>query len=376
MTTVKIVFFLKSHFVKFLTAIFIFVGFLSHAQFIQDTLKLKSANYIVLPLVFRSPETLWAIGISGSASFKTGNKRDTTTRVSSVQALGLLTQQHQNIQAIDATIYFPKDRYVFLFQSSHSYFPDKYWGVGPETSDKFERYRFEQFSLVANMKKRIVKNIFVGLLYEFQNVYNVAYKVGGHFDTTILHGKEDHFVSGLGASISYDSRNASFWPTKGILIQTQGTYFNTYLGSDYNNFKTTIDFRIFQKIGHNHVLAFQVYSYSNRGQTPLRQMAILGGLNNLRGYYQGRFRDNSMISVITEYRVPIKGRFAACAFFGMGNVYNEFMDLRHTDKNIKFAYGGGLRFALLKKDRLNLRLDYGYRDNFNRGFYFTVGECF
>lgn len=44
--------------------------------------------------------------------------------------------------------------------------------------------------------------------------------------------------------------------------------------------------------------------------------------------------------------------------------------------SLKGSFGGGLRLTILEKENLNLRVDYGYSDNYNRGFYFTVGECF
>jgi hypothetical protein len=44
--------------------------------------------------------------------------------------------------------------------------------------------------------------------------------------------------------------------------------------------------------------------------------------------------------------------------------------------SLKASFGGGLRLTILEKENLNLRVDYGYSDNNNRGFYFTIGECF
>jgi hypothetical protein len=46
------------------------------------------------------------------------------------------------------------------------------------------------------------------------------------------------------------------------------------------------------------------------------------------------------------------------------------------NSSIKNSFGGGLRISILEKDKLNLRIDYGYSDKYNKGFYFTLGECF
>jgi len=166
----------------------------------------------------------------------------------------------------------------------------------------------------------------------------------------------------------------TFWPSKGVYIQTIVTGFRKELASDYNLLKWITDLRWYKTIIKNQVFAMQLYNYVTQGNTPLRELASLGGSNNMRGFYQGRYRDTDMFTVISEYRVHIKGRFGACAFGGVGNVYHTFKDLVSSD--LKYSYGAGLRFALLQKEKLNIRVDYGYSSRYNRGLYITVAECF
>jgi outer membrane protein assembly factor BamA len=357
-----------------LSLVFFLFFFIGTSQFKQDTS--KKVQLVPLPLIFRSPETKWAVGLSSSLSFKTSFRKDTLTRTSNIQLIGLVTQLKQNVEAIDAVIYFPKEKYILYFQSSHSLFPDKYWGLGPNTSDHYENYRFEQFYYDIHLKRRVLKNTFIGFLNEFQNLFDMNYIHEGKFDSTITLGKNGSIVSGLGISISYDSRNSGFWPTKGVYNQTLVTYFNKYFGSQFNYLKTAIDLRFFKNVFMRHVFAGQFYNYTSSSGTPIRELAMLGGSDNLRGFYQGRYRDHSLISAIVEYRVPIYKRFGLCVFYGAGNVYNEFKDLQNVTFQIKQSYGGGIRFAILKSEKLNLRLDYGYHNKFNRGVYFTVGEAF
>lgn len=345
----------------------------NYAQIKQDTS--KRYQYLIIPVLFKTPETGLAYGISGSISFKTSHKHDALTRTSVIQTIGFFTTRKQNLQAIDAAIYFPKEKYILLFQISHSYFPDKFWGIGPNTPNLTgERYVYEQEYVYHHIKRKISKHIFAGAQYEFQNVNHIAYTEGGRFDTAAFFGKQPYKVSGLGLSLSYDTRNLSFWPDKGVYLQTLFTNFRKELLSDYNILKWITDLRLFKKIYKSQILAMQFYNYSTYGQTPLRELAAFGGSNNMRGFYQGRYRDNNMISFITEYRLHIKGRFSACAFGGIGNVYNTYKDL--IQSKTKYSYGAGIRLALLQKEKLNIRLDYGYSNRYNRGLYVTVGECF
>ncbi|MCC6371054.1 MAG: hypothetical protein IT236_08630, partial [Bacteroidia bacterium] len=151
------------------------------AQFIQDTS--KKIQYLAVPVFFKTPEYGFAYGLSGSMSFNTSHKRDSLTRTSFIQVIGLNTTRKVNSEAIDATIYFPKEKYVLLSTISHNYFPDKFWGIGPKSPDLKvpEKYIYEHLYGLAHVKRRVSNRVFVGLLYEFQNVYRLLYPDSGIF---------------------------------------------------------------------------------------------------------------------------------------------------------------------------------------------------
>lgn len=343
------------------------------AQFKQDTS--RNVNFIILPAVFRTPETGWAYGASGQATFKTSHRNDTLTRTSFVSAFGVWTERGQNIQAADAVIYFPKEKQILYFDAGHSYFPENFWGIGPNTKDDWhERYTSEQFNFMLHVKEKVIKRLFCGILFDYQNIFKLKYNAGAIFDTTQFLGKTPYQISGAGVSLSYDTRNKAFWPTKGFYVNTIFTNYDKNFGSTYNFAKWTFDVRFFQKLFLQHIFAFQFYNYSTFGQSPMKNLARFGGVDNIRGFYQGRLRDKNMASIIAEYRAPIYWRFSLVAFGGIGNVYSEKNPLLNNE--FKYSYGGGVRLSLLPKDRLNIRIDYGYYDKYNSGFYFTLGECF
>jgi outer membrane translocation and assembly module TamA len=343
------------------------------AQFKIDTT--KKVNFLAVPILFRTPETGWAYGLSSSASFKTSFKSDTLTRTSVIQLMGIFSQRQQNIQAIDATIYFPKESYILYFQSSHSYFPDNLWGIGQHTNnDALERFASQQFFLTPHFKKRIWKRLFAGAIADYQNLININYQQNGVFDKEVVFGRSPYQILGLGLSLSYDTRNVAFWPTKGVFFQTQGVTYNSALVSDYDFTKWMMEFRFFKSIAKNHILAGQIHHVYNEGNVPFRSLSSFGGANQMRGFYQGRFKDKSMYSVIVEYRPYLFWKLSACVFAGTGNVYSQFNQINLNQ--LKYSFGGGLRMAILEKEKLHLRVDYGYSDAYNQGFYFTIGECF
>lgn len=335
----------------------------------------KKIKYIAVPVLFKTPETGIAFGLSGSMSFKTTDHKDTLTRTSVIQLLTIFSEKQQNVQAVDATIYFAKEKYILYLQTSHSYFPDNFWGIGQYSKNEAaEKYAFEQFFFSPHLKRKFSNHFFVGAILDYQNVFKVNSNSGGGFDTAHFYGKTKYQATGFGISASYDSRNATFWPTRGLFLQSSFVLYNNHLASSYTFNKLAVEMRYFRKVFKNHVIAFQLYNYTTIGETPLRSLAALGGAGNLRGFYQGRYRDNSMYSAIAEYRAYLFWRISACAFFGIGDVYKYPSEININ--SLKHAFGGGLRITILKKEKLNLRLDYGYSDSYNQGFYFTIGECF
>jgi outer membrane protein assembly factor BamA len=353
--------------------IFVFFSSLLSAQFRQDTS--RNVNFLILPAVFRTPETGWAYGGSSSFTFKTSHRNDTLTRTSSVTTFAVFTERGQNIQAVDANIFFPQEKYILYFDASHSFFPENFWGIGPNTKDEWsERYEPNQFNIALHFKKQLFERVFAGLIYDYQNVFSIKYIDKGIFDTTEFLGKKPYSISGAGLSASYDTRNKAFWPTKGILVNAIVNRYNEGIGSDYDFTKFTIDIRFFQKLFLKHVLALQFYNYSTFGESPMKNLARFGGADNIRGFYQGRLRDSNMSTFIAEYRAPIYWRISLVAFGGIGNVYSDKNPLFKND--LRYSFGGGIRLMMLKKDNLNIRIDYGYYSKYNSGFYFTLGESF
>jgi outer membrane protein assembly factor BamA len=161
-----------------------------------------------------------------------------------------------------------------------------------------------------------------------------------------------------------------------MMLQFYFDHFTRLLGSDYQYTNYVLDLRRFFRIHGAQVLAIQAYGTFNAGEVPLRSLAYLGGANSMRGYYAGRYRDKNGGVLQAEYRVPLFWRLGVVGFGGIGNVGPRLEDINLVD--LKWSYGGGLRVALNKKEKLNLRLDYGLGGfkSGSQGFYLQLGEAF
>ncbi|MEP6746678.1 MAG: BamA/TamA family outer membrane protein [Bacteroidota bacterium] len=335
----------------------------------------KKNHLLVLPVIARSIETSWSFGTAVSGTFHI-NKKDSTARTSNLQSLVLYSLKKQFIAAVNGTIYFPGEKFILSTQLSYSFFPDKFWGTGRIAPDSnAESYNFKQFYIYLHGQRSVANHLYVGVIYEYQRLFKVNYIPGGLFDKENIPGRTSYHISGLGASFTYDTRNDAFAPDKGVFLQGYFNHFAPLFGSDFKYTNYVVDVRSFIKTYKKQVLALQAYAFLNSGMVPLRSLASFGGANSMRGYYDGRYRDKDQVVLQAEYRVPVYKRFGAVLFGGVGNVGHASDYL--TVNELKYSYGGGIRVALTKSEKLNLRLDYGIARGFkSKGLYFQLGEAF
>lgn len=344
----------------------------------KDSVKPSYRNkFLVFPLVALSTETNWVFGVANAYIFKTA-KHDSTLRVSTMPSGFLYTLNNQILIALGANIFLPKEKYIIRFENSFSKFPDKFWGLGNSTDSRpSENYTFTQFYINPQLYRKIYGDLFLGAGVDYQRVFNIEYAKGGYFDQDQVKGVSDrssYTVFGYSFFINHDSRNHAYVPDKGELFRIKFSNFNDHVGSDYDFRTLEIDLRKFFKITKKSVLAIQSLSTFNFGDVPYRNLAILGGNSMMRGYYAGRFRDLKFTGIQAEYRFAIKGRVGAVAFAGAGEVAKDFEGFGF-DK-LKPSIGAGLRVAILKQDKLNLRLDVAGGNGGSLNYYIVLAESF
>jgi outer membrane protein assembly factor BamA len=356
--------------------IFLWIApFLFSDELMAQKDSLKSHQILLFPVLTKSIETSWSFGVASSSTFKF-SKKDTASRTSNIQTIILYSLKKQFVAAINGAQYFKNERYILNEQMSYSSFPDKFWGLGKHSPDSAEEdYNFKQYYIYLHLMRHLGNNIYIGLLYEFQNLMEIDYKIGGVFDQQQIVGRNPYKISGLGFSLTYDNRNNAFSPDKGNFAQIYFNHFDKSIGSDFSYTNLVIDLRKFFPIGKKNVLALQAYSFSNMGNdVPLRSLATLGGMGSMRGYYDGRYRDKQQLVFQSELRHSINKRFGIVGFGNFGDVGHNISDF--AIKDVKYTYGAGLRYAINKSEKLNIRLDYGIGPGKNQGLYFELGEAF
>ena len=324
-------------------------------------------SLLAFPFAVRSLETDWGFGGIAARFFK-AEKHDTAIRTSDVNLLGLYTLRSQLILVLSSTVFFPKEDHIARFQASYSYYPDDFWGLGNHTS-RFAEVGFAQKQYFVNPQflKRVHGNMYLGITYEFQHTGPVVYTPGNIFDKENIAGRHGGNTSGIGPILSWDTRNNAYSPDHGGFAEIQFVYFDKYLGSDFNFRLLSIDLRKFIRLSSREVLAFQGLGGLNFGNTPFRKLEELGGADMMRGYYGGRYTDKCLMAYQAEYRRFLFWRIGMVGFIATGEVAPTPSQFELNGFHL--TYGGGMRFALSKEEKLNLRIDYGIAKHSNA---FTV----
>ena len=142
-------------FFLYLSLLITHAGYCQEAALPDSLPKPTLARHLIgFPAILHSPELSWAAGGAGSYYFKF-NRKDSIVRTSFVQALGIATLRRQLVLAVDGSIFFPNELYIVRVHGSMSRFPDRFWGLGNNSSHKNqEAYTISQYYLFPQVLSR------------------------------------------------------------------------------------------------------------------------------------------------------------------------------------------------------------------------------
>ncbi len=348
---------------------------LKDSTVLKDTTLLvsnRNLHFRPLPIMTYLPETKLAFGALAVFLFKAGN--DSSTRTSNVDFAVVYTMKKQLIIDPMFSIFTKKEKYFIKGALLYTEFPEFFYGIGKGTSaDLKEDISYNTVRVNLKVLRKIKKNLFAGLQYEYYNTFDVKYPSGSNFRHQKIEGKLGSITSGFGPALVYDSRNSILTPTRGHYFEISNLNYNHIFGSQYDFVNYIIDFRKYIKINKRGIIALQSFANINFGRVPFKQLATVGGNRIMRGYYNGRFRDKNVLVLQAELRQHLFWRLGYTLFVDIGNVTANFATDDFT--NIIYTMGGGIRYKLIKEENINIRLDLGFGQN-TRGLYVTLSEAF
>jgi hypothetical protein len=340
-----------------------------------DSVKSGGSTIVPLPALFYQPETGTGFGALVTYYFRPGNA-PASVPPSEIGGYAFYTTRKQIMTSLTTRLYLSGGALRLVGGVGFTKFPTKFWGIGNETPESAEEdYTPLTASLAGEALREVGRGWFLGGRAQIAHRTLREVSDSGQLVTGTIPGSEDGTVIEGALLLTRDTRDNTIYPRRGQFHQLTLLGAPTALGSDFGYGGVRLDLRRYVTPAGRHVLALRALGDARSGTPPFDLLPQLGGDVLLRGYYQGRFRDQVLVTVQAEYRLPVVWRLGLVGFAEAGQVAPRVGDL--AADAFKASLGGGLRFLLAPREGVNIRADYGWGfDVGSGGFYLAIGESF
>ncbi|WP_189337144.1 BamA/TamA family outer membrane protein [Flavobacterium laiguense] len=304
------------------------------------------------------------------------SKKDTVSKPSKLTELVSLSSKGRVNVVLGGQLFFKENKYQI---QSYVYFqkqPQYIFGIGNDVvKEEAELINFDRVKVYSNNLIRIKKNFYLGIPIELANYWNMEIPSDSFLIRDNVLGVNGGYDVGTGFSGLYDTRENPYNPQQGMYCMSSLVFHPKFLGSTYEFTNFILDMRKYYNPWLKHIIAVQAYTSNAFGDTPFYDLSLMGGSDQMRGYYQGGFRDKALVDTQVEYRVPVWNIFGVVGFIGTGRVFESYKDL--SFEKWRVSYGTGLRVMVDTKNKTNLRIDFGFGEKGAlKGTYLSFSEAF
>lgn len=334
-----------------------------------DTLKKeKKLSIVSLPLLYYTPETSVAFGGFVLFLFKTAPK----TRVSTLDITTVGTVRKQLLIDFTLNLFTKEEKFFIKSEINFAKFPDNFYGIGNNQPAVDDVIDYKLFRANLRVVRKVGNSFFLGMRYQFYKIYDLTQNINA--TNTDFVGNKGSLSSGAGLVFSYDTRDLLLNPRKGAYLEIATYHYAKVFGTEFVSTQIYVDARKYFKLNKRGVLAMQFIGNFNIGNTPFKLLGSLGGPLQMRGYYNGRYRDQIAMLVQAEYRHILTKRWGFTVFTAVGDVSKDFADF--ASHGLKLTGGVGVRFKLSQKDNVNFRADVAGGIGSSPKPYFNLAEAY
>ncbi|WP_300356595.1 outer membrane protein assembly factor [Fusobacterium sp.] len=265
---------------------------------------------------------------------------------------------------------------------------------GYENDDSRAFNKIDTYGFRVNVGKGITRNVRIGLGTKIENVTTEPDDQYRNGDVTrdgkiVKYYEDKYYLWSLFPSITYDTRNNYFNPTRGEYArwQVEGGYASGENADYFTN--TTLELRKYhQGFFKRNTFAYRAVFGIQSDSTKESQRYWIGGSSTLRGYDGGTFRGTRKFTGTIENRTEFNDVLGGVLFFDFGRAWDYkgidqgyYFSRDNADEKmpsgIAMAAGVGLR---INTPMGPLRFDFGWpiNDDKEKGmqFYFNMGQSF
>lgn len=329
----------------------------------------KAFDFSVIGGPHYSSDTKFGVGLVAAGLYRT-DRTDTVLPQSDVSVYFDATTSMFFKLGVEGNHIFPRDKARIYYDVNFSSVATKFWGIGyynGRNDANESKYKYLNSQVLASCVWRLAPNLYLGPMLTFDYIH------GRKFEKPELWQGQDSrtFNLGAGFTLQYDSRDFLKNASKGIFFRLDQRFNPRFLLNRYAFSLSELTFAAYKGAWKGATLAFRFHTRITYGNTPWGLMSTLGGSHDMRGYFEGRYRDKSSADVCLELRQHVWRRNGVVLWVGAGTVFPRFSALRWRE--VLPNYGVGYRWEF--KKRVNVRLDLGFGRG-QTGFIFNINEAF
>ena len=334
-----------------------------------------------LPYFSYSPETELKVGIAGIISFQLDDRDVVNRRSSTISAGASASQLGQNMIATNFDLYFNRLRSRISGRVGYENMPVRYYGIGAETLEENEIWFYPLYlKIFASYFHQVVKTedgqglTFGGRLEYWNTVVDQELTLDPSYGAPV--GWEGGLNVGLGLTMSYDTRDNAYFPTKNMYVEVRSMTYPKVLNADFGYTRSYLDLRGFTSVtigSEKVVFGGQMLYDVTLNDAPFYDLPTYGGDQLMRGILRYRFIDKASLCAQVEARARIWWILGLAAFAAYGDVAPDLTSF--STNHARITGGGGLRVYLDREAGLTGRIDVGFSE-LGTAVYFTFGEAF
>lgn len=357
---------------KYIFGILFFLFVLLQSAISQ--LKKDSINrvgFAAIPMINYSPSFGLNLGAIGQMFYKV-NLKDTISPSSSTGILGLYTTNKTYFLAGFQKMYWNDDKWRMLVAGGNGNINFQFWQEMPSGGEFYpEGGTFIDFNTyavfaVGRIERKVYKKLYAGLNGKY-SMAETDYYFPGYTYTEKVN------MSNIGYQLNYDVREHQINPYGGYNIEFVNTFSRDWINSSYNFEVYKITYNHYYKIkNERNMLVTRFVANIADGDVPFQGQSIVGQ-DDIRGYSNGKYRNNQVYALQAEYRWRFYKKFGMVGFAGVASAVEQFKDIAKT--SLLPGVGAGFRYMMLAKERVNIGMDVAVgKDDW--GMYFRIGESF
>ncbi|MGJ5641562.1 BamA/TamA family outer membrane protein [Formosa sp. S-31] len=337
--------------------------FSTYAQIKQDSIPQKKVDFSIMPFLSYNRNLEFMFGAIPMMMYKT-NQDDMVSPKSISGVSAVYTTNKSYFIAFFNKWYFKEDSWrAKLFavtgDNNSQFYMDDYDSPG------FYDYGTKITVVSAGVQRKIINHLFGGLTYTY-----------AHYDTVYedeIQPRDITQTNGIEFNVLYDTRDAVYYPTKGINSIIKFITFPTWFGNEDKAQKLTTEYNTyFPMRSAKDVLAARFSGTFGLGDIAFQQQKTIGN-KDIRGYSEGKYRGDGVIALQGEYRYNFNDKMGLVGFAGLATLYGS--DNEDFDWKAYPGVGVGYRYRAFKKVKFNIGLDGAVgKDDWSINF--RIGEAF